>query len=1221
MNDTLKPQHLHPLRQTHNLNYSTMTTRKSSRSSIPSSVLSNSASGLDRPPTSIHSPNSSDGSPHRDSGGETRDLSTTLNENRHSSHDSLPIRTCNGMKHSAHSPLQNKTPFISDDMKIHYSRAQSEGLSESPPKHPRTNLNLDKCKSSILSRTNSIYHESDRLHNNLNHLLQSPIRASDLHSFQKSSTSQLRTLSKFTKDITSEDFNTVSPTQKVAGLYGRRKLQRSSTAKGNSTLASNRRLYEWKTRNWMDSQRQLLQAYEYLCHVSEAKEWIERVLQRPIPPIVQLEEALRDGVTLAEIVAALQPEKTIRIFRHPKLQYRHSDNIATFFRFLADVELPDLLRFELTDVYEKKNIPKVIHCIHTLSWHLYRNKIVDFPIGNLVGQLKFEHHELEEMQRGLEKTDLSMPSFENMSTVVGPNSGPKSAFEQVKCEQDLIRSKLEKKLPIIIYLQAQAGGAMNRLQLGEMMHQLSDSEKPLIHLQSIIRGAFARQVINYRTNMRRFATSLQSIARGFLTRQRRAGQISFRKEDEEKIIIRQNLIRAKSVRSKIDRVQRQLVTLKDNTSQLQAQIRDMTSRRVCAKNNQILSDETISIKTMQASAKAGIVRCNLSSLKGQLKGISPAYIKIQSIVQGNQSRQQCQLLIDGMKIAIPLWISFQSIFRGALSQLMHRLLMDKLKAVSPSWAILQSTSRGNRYRLHHQRVIDRLLAAKIQWTNLQSILRANDSRLKYNATINKSKAHTACFSLLQPIIRANVLRCDLNRKMLTLQHEQESISEIQSLIGGMALRREIRAEYEALFALVSHSRNFPSLARGILRRNKILTTGKNPPGNTGKNLGHLLNVSNFDFNEEIEFERLGKTVVRQVRQNEMAEQYIDQLDIRIALLVTNKITLDEVVRCQENFGGHPSNLLVNTTAVSGSQFDLKARNKSSRKKLESYQQLFFTLQTQPHYLARLLTHIRQQGTAEIDCKRIETLVADSLLSPESLVNKMPYGIRFVCQDIFPALFQRFSSEPQQLLPQTVGNRPWKFYLQPARLAPEIIGIFKRQMTLLLKRNLGEIAKVLNQKSFGRLLGGENIHLHPLNAYVEDAIERTTVVFANIISDADADAGGELERSGCKAKFGSFKYSAPPFFDKGVLVSWKGYTDPDRDQANITISCDEVGIFFIEGSKGSIQILGASAQIPMDSLLAAQFANHQFMDLLEGNMRLNVNLFFHLLYNKFCRHDV
>ena len=164
----------------------------------------------------------------------------------------------------------------------------------------------------------------------------------------------------------------------------------------------------------MDQQRQFLQAYEYLCHIGEAKEWIEDVIQKPIPPIVEMEEALRDGVTLAEVVQALYPERSLRIFRNPKLQFRHSDNIAIFFRFLQEVELPDLFWFELVDLYEKKNIPKVIYCIHALSWLLFRKGFVDFRIGNLVGQLQFEDHELEAMQKGLDKAGISMPNFSGM---------------------------------------------------------------------------------------------------------------------------------------------------------------------------------------------------------------------------------------------------------------------------------------------------------------------------------------------------------------------------------------------------------------------------------------------------------------------------------------------------------------------------------------------------------------------------------------------------------------------------------------------------------------------------------------------------------------------------------------------------------------------------------------------------------------------------------------
>jgi Ras GTPase-activating-like protein IQGAP2/3 len=124
----------------------------------------------------------------------------------------------------------------------------------------------------------------------------------------------------------------------------------------------------------------------------------------------------------------------------------------------------------------------------------------------------------------------------------------------------------------------------------------------------------------------------------------------------------------------------------------------------------------------------------------------------------------------------------------------------------------------------------------------------------------------------------------------------------------------------------------------------------------------------------VEFERLRKTVVQHVRQNEMAEQYIDQLDIKIALLVKNKITLDEVVKHQRHYGGHVGSMLANKDIASKDPFDLKALNKNSRRKLEHYQHLFFILQTQSQYLARLFRRIREQATSEKECKRIEQLM-------------------------------------------------------------------------------------------------------------------------------------------------------------------------------------------------------------------------------------------------------
>ena len=109
---------------------------------------------------------------------------------------------------------------------------------------------------------------------------------------------------------------------------------------------------------------------------------------------------------------------------------------------------------------------------------------------------------------------------------------------------------------------------------------------------------------------------------------------------------------------------------------------------------------------------------------------------------------------------------------------------------------------------------------------------------------------------------------------------------------------------------------------------------------------------------------------------------------------------------------------------------------------------------------------------------------------------------------------------------------------------------------------------------------------------------------------------ELQKSGKVFKFGSYKYSARTLADRGVLVAWKGYSERQWDRVDLTISSNEVGVFTLDGSSGNMMVPGANAQIPLDDLLQAQFNNTQFMDFFEGQMRVNVNLFLHLIMKKF-----
>ena len=109
---------------------------------------------------------------------------------------------------------------------------------------------------------------------------------------------------------------------------------------------------------------------------------------------------------------------------------------------------------------------------------------------------------------------------------------------------------------------------------------------------------------------------------------------------------------------------------------------------------------------------------------------------------------------------------------------------------------------------------------------------------------------------------------------------------------------------------------------------------------------------------------------------------------------------------------------------------------------------------------------------------------------------------------------------------------------------------------------------------------------------------------------------ELQRTGRSFKFGSYKYSARNLADKGVMVHWKGYLERQWDRIDLTISSNEVGVFTIDGSSGNMMIPSANAQVPLDDLLQAQFNNTQFMDFFEGSLRVNVNLFLHLIMKKF-----
>ncbi|KAI4171979.1 MAG: hypothetical protein LQ343_003888 [Gyalolechia ehrenbergii] len=1103
----------------------------------------------------------------------------------------------------------------------------------------------------------------------------------DLSSLERSTTSHLRNLSTFAHTPDGEDFSLASPVPSVTGLQGRRQLKRTdSTRGGRRDGANNSGRSAWEERNWMDKQRKFLQAYEYLCHIGEAKEWIEDVTHNPLPPIVQLEEALRNGIALAEIVQSLQPGRPMRIFRNARLQYRHSDNIAVFFGFLADVELPELFRFELIDLYEKKNIPKVIYCIHALSWLLYRKGIVDFRIGNLVGQLEFEHHELEEMQKGLDKAGVSMPSFSGMGATFGAElePEPESEPEPVETEQQRIERELAEQESTVYDLQAQMRGAIIRMRLGQMMQNLWDAEEGLIDLQSMIRGDWARQVIDYRLSMRRFATNIQSTARGYLVRSRQMRREERWQEGAQDVITLQALVRARKSRAQTQQIRTQMQRQDHGVRSFQAAIRGALQRQIMQDTHEKTLGTCQSVVKLAAAIRGMLVRRRMQADEARLRGRNHEIIVLQSIARGMSAKEQWRREAEALEKASPVvqnlqafcrgrnfrrriqgtrnqlqkqhkaFVDIQSLIRGKAERRRTEQLLSELAQATPCINTLQSVSRGFLLRQSHNHHLELLHGQLSKNIQLQAFARGTTIRESVYELRRDLRSNTAEIVQLQALGRAMMLRIDVGTLLSQLEDEENGIEALQAAARGVLVRAKFQEKQRFFKANMEKVVKVQSFFRAKLQGEayKSLTSGKNPPVGTVKGFVHLLNDSDFDFDEEVEFERLRKTVVQHVRQNELADQYITQLDIKIALLVKNKITLDEVVKHQRHFGGDAGRLLTNTEISSKDPFDLKALNKNSRKKLEHYQELFFVLQTQPQYLARLFRRIREQAMAEKECERIRHLmmgvfgyaqkrreeyyliklitrsmkeeidhchslqeylrancfwakifgayvksprdrkymrdimgpiikeniienpeldlesdpmqiylsaieneqlrtgqrsrrspdipreeairdeetrrtfiihlqdlrdIADQCFAAlEENLHRMPFGVRYIAQQMFECLASRFQPENHDQILQIVGHWLWKNYLQPALVEPEKYGVIDRGLSQEHKRNVGEVAKVLGQIALGRLFGGENAFLQPLNGYVGESIQRLSDIWSNLIDVPSAETQFDID---------------------------------------------------------------------------------------------------------------
>uniref|UniRef100_A0A5S6L523 Small integral membrane protein 19 n=1 Tax=Xenopus tropicalis TaxID=8364 RepID=A0A5S6L523_XENTR len=135
----------------------------------------------------------------------------------------------------------------------------------------------------------------------------------------------------------------------------------------------------------MDERRRQNIAYEYLCHLEEAKRWMEACLVEELPPTTELEEGLRNGVYLAKLGRFFAP----KVISEKKIY---------------DV---DQTRFK-------------VKCLkHMLNFDFYNNFIFFIMKYNVHYYVCLSlEEEISNMRKELEKYGIQMPSFNKIGGIL-----------------------------------------------------------------------------------------------------------------------------------------------------------------------------------------------------------------------------------------------------------------------------------------------------------------------------------------------------------------------------------------------------------------------------------------------------------------------------------------------------------------------------------------------------------------------------------------------------------------------------------------------------------------------------------------------------------------------------------------------------------------------------------------------------------------------------------
>uniref|UniRef100_A0A8C0V2F1 IQ motif containing GTPase activating protein 2 n=1 Tax=Cyanistes caeruleus TaxID=156563 RepID=A0A8C0V2F1_CYACU len=734
----------------------------------------------------------------------------------------------------------------------------------------------------------------------------------------------------------------------------------------------------------MDERRRQNIAYEYLCHLEEAKRWMEVCLDEELPPTTELEEGLRNGVYLAKLAKFFAPnvvsDKKIydveqARYKRSGLHFRHTDNTVQWLRAMESIGLPKIFYPETTDVYDRKNIPRMIYCIHALSLYLFKLGLAP-QIQDLLGKVDFTEEEISNMRKELEKYGIQMPSFSKIGGILASELSVDEAA--LHAAVIAINEAVERGVAEQTIVTLRNPNAM-LLNVDEELAQ---------DYQNELFDAKRKKESNARLKNGTISDEERDVYEELLTQAEIQGNIN-------KI---NRIIAIGHINEAVDQgnPEKTLEALLLPTAKLQ------DVRPVNARHYQDVLHHAKAQKCKESQDESALlwldeIQRGINDSNNNLKEAAILAVGV-SMINKSLEKGDSQPILTILQSRFGLRVipeCAEAYFRN-LSEAKNKKTTEG-SSESPWIKLVMKAMYDYYYNVETEEgtcVAPKGVVPKTSWLTGEEI---QNIAGQVTADYNREQLWLANENLivgLQARARGFLVRKNYQERKAYLQNQEPSAIKIQAYWKGFKQRKSYvdrlkvlqgnvaaivkiqswvkmwlarRAYRKRLQYFKDHNDQIVKI-QAFLRANKAredyrtLIGAENPPLTVLRKFAYLLDQSDLDFQEELEVTRLREEVVTKIRSNQQLEKDLNLMDIKIGLLVKNRITLQDVVLHSKKLNKKSKSQLEEMVMVD--KQGIKGLSKERRKKLEAYQHLFYLLQTNPTYLAKLIFQMPQNKSTK-----------------------------------------------------------------------------------------------------------------------------------------------------------------------------------------------------------------------------------------------------------------